>query len=102
MYAIRLAECLQRLVFNFSPRSEGANFDTPRGLFTPVDRVTRLGENSPKGRLFTIGSFSNITKVAQIFGLLFSACKSSALILTKTLFGYILGDFYKLVWSPCL
>jgi hypothetical protein len=40
--------------------NEGVNI-TPRGL----------GENSPKGWLFTMDSFSKITKVIQIFGLLF-------------------------------
>jgi hypothetical protein len=32
-------------------------------------RVTRLGEFSPNGRLFTIGRFSKMTEVAPDFGL---------------------------------
>jgi hypothetical protein len=38
-------------------------------------RVTRLGEFSPLGRLFTLCSFLKITKVAQILGLPFSTVK---------------------------
>jgi hypothetical protein len=33
--------------------------------------VTRLGEFSPIGWLFTLGSFTKITELAQISGLLF-------------------------------
>jgi hypothetical protein len=33
-----------------------------------IIRVTRLGEFSPIGRLFTIGRFSKITEVAKDFG----------------------------------
>jgi hypothetical protein len=36
-------------------------------------RVTRLGEFSPNGRLFTLGSGLKITEVGQISGLLFAA-----------------------------
>jgi hypothetical protein len=36
-----------------------------------LNRVTRLGEFSPLGQLFTLSSFSKITEVAQTFGLLF-------------------------------
>jgi hypothetical protein len=32
--------------------------------------VTRSGEFSPNGRFFTMGSFTQITKVAQSFGIL--------------------------------
>jgi hypothetical protein len=38
-------------------------------------RVTRLGEFSPIGRLFSWGKFSKITKRAQIFGIHFSKLK---------------------------
>jgi hypothetical protein len=55
--------------------------------------VTRLGEFSPKGRLFTLGNFF-ITEVAHIFVLLFPYVGTRfVLILTKNVLGYILGDF---------
>jgi hypothetical protein len=38
-------------------------------------RVTRLGEFSPNGRLFTLDNFSKITKVIQIFVPLFPKYK---------------------------
>jgi hypothetical protein len=38
-------------------------------------RVTRLGDFSPIGRLFTLGLFTKITKVAQMFGLIFTTAK---------------------------
>jgi hypothetical protein len=38
-------------------------------------RVTRLGEYSPLERLFTLGSFSKITKVARILEYFFSGKK---------------------------
>jgi hypothetical protein len=42
-------------------------------LFTAVkNRVTRLGEFSPIGQLFTLDTFKKILDVSQIFGLLFS------------------------------
>jgi hypothetical protein len=34
-------------------------------------RVTRLGEFSPFGSLFTLGSFEKLTELAPIIGLLF-------------------------------
>jgi hypothetical protein len=52
-----------------------------------------LGEISPNGRSFTLGTFKNITEVAQNFGLLFFFSIDYALILTKNWFGYDLGDF---------
>jgi hypothetical protein len=45
-------------------------------------RLTRLGESSPIGRLFTLGSFSKITEVAHIFCYFFQST-NHALILTK-------------------
>jgi hypothetical protein len=47
--------------------------------------VTRLGDFSPLGRLFTLGSFLKRTEVAKLFGLLFKR----SLIL-----GHILGYFF--------
>jgi hypothetical protein len=37
--------------------------------------ATRLGEFSPIGQLFTLGSFLNMTKVAKVLGQLFSTLK---------------------------
>jgi hypothetical protein len=49
-----------------------------------MNRVTRLGEFSPNGWLFTLGCFLKISEVAHIFGFLFSTVKVIyALILTK-------------------
>jgi hypothetical protein len=39
------------------------------------NRVTRLGEFSPIGWLFLLGSYLRITEVAHIFGLLYSSVK---------------------------
>jgi hypothetical protein len=49
-----------------------------------------LDEFLPIGRLFTLGNFLKITKVANIFGLPFST-----LIWAKNGLGYALGDFFK-------
>jgi hypothetical protein len=38
-------------------------------------RMARLGEFSPMGQLFTLGSFEKITETAQIIWLLFSTGK---------------------------
>jgi hypothetical protein len=51
-----------------------------------------LGEFSPNGRYFTLGSFIKIAEVDQNFWLLFSQVLVFALILTKNGVGYILGD----------
>jgi hypothetical protein len=48
-----------------------------------MSRVTRLGEFSPDGRPFTLGSFIKITKVAQNIELLFSLSLDYVLIMTK-------------------
>jgi hypothetical protein len=53
-------------------------------------RVTRLGEYY----CFIWAVLKN-TKVAQMFGLLFSAVYICVLILTKKGLGYILGNFFK-------
>jgi hypothetical protein len=51
-------------------------------------RVTRLGE--PIGRLFTLGSYSKMAKVAHIFGLLFSSVMVIRyIILTKNGLGNV-------------
>jgi hypothetical protein len=67
-----------------------------------VCRVTRLGQVSPIGRLFTLGSYFFIADVhsPQIWSTFFHG-KGEALILTKNVLGYILGEFFqKLNWSP--
>jgi hypothetical protein len=56
--------------------------------------VTRLGEFSPIGRLFTLGSILLITEVAQIFVLPFSKLKNCVLILAKNGLGYSLGNSF--------
>jgi hypothetical protein len=55
-------------------------------IITEVDRVTRLGEFSHFGRLFTLGCFLIIN-----FGALFP--KKCRINLVKKVLGYILGDF---------
>jgi hypothetical protein len=57
-----------------------------------LSRVTRLGEFSLIGPLFTVGTVLKITEVEQIFGLLFPRYRN-VLILTKKCLGYILVDF---------
>jgi hypothetical protein len=58
-------------------------------------RVTRLGEFSPIGWLFTLGSFLKMTKVAQIYGLHFpNVSATCVLILRKNGLGYLLGAFF--------
>jgi hypothetical protein len=56
-------------------------------LFTFLNRVTRLGEFSPIGRLFTLGCVRKITEVAQIYGLHFFHGTIYVLILTKKWLG---------------
>jgi hypothetical protein len=53
------------------------------------NRVTRLGEFSPNGQLFTMGSLMKIIEVAQIFlRILIRGKKSYILLLTKNGFGF--------------
>jgi hypothetical protein len=49
-----------------------ATFSRGDGFGNVISRVTRLGEFLPYGRLFSLGSFLKMIKVAQIIGLLFS------------------------------
>jgi hypothetical protein len=53
--------------------------------------VTRLVEFSPIGRLFSLCSFPEITKVAHIFVLFFPTVK--IIIFAKNGLGHILGEF---------
>jgi hypothetical protein len=63
-----------------------------------MTRVTRLGirprfaQDSPNGRLFTLGSFSKMTEVARIFGLHSLAVKCSNYNIKRI--GLHLGDFF--------
>jgi hypothetical protein len=58
-----------------------------------ASRVTRLGEKSPNGRLFTLDSYLKITEVSHTFGLLYSMVKFKHNFGQKNGLGYILGDF---------
>jgi hypothetical protein len=64
-------------------------------------RVTRLGEFSPIGRLFTFCSFSEITEAARVYKLPFSTDEVKYLSLAKKCVGLHFGRFFqKLIWSP--
>jgi hypothetical protein len=66
-------------------------------------RVTRLGEFSPIGRLFSLCRFLEKYKSSPKFLSTFIHGKSFILTLPKNELGYILGDFCsKLIWSPWL
>jgi hypothetical protein len=67
--------------------------DSLKTTIAALFRVTRLGEFSPIGQLFTLGSLLKNTKVAQ-FWATFSMEKSYVFILTKIALGYTLGDFF--------
>jgi hypothetical protein len=56
-------------------------------------RVTRLGEFSPRGHLFTFGSFLKIADVAQYSAYFFHRT-NYLLILTKNGLYYIFGQFF--------
>jgi hypothetical protein len=67
--------------------------------------VTRSGEISPIGRLFSLGSFMKMTEVVRIFCSSFLHGKCVVLILTKKCFGLHLGLYFGryfqiLNWSP--
>jgi hypothetical protein len=48
-----------------------------------------LGEFSPLGRLFPLGTLPKITKVGQFFGLLFSTEQIMCIVLTKKWVGLL-------------
>jgi hypothetical protein len=83
-----------------------ANFD--KGSFFCVERlgsawirVTRLGEFSPIGQVFTRTAFLKIGEEAQAFGLLSSHGQSPCTkFWQKNRFCYILGVFHNFIWSP--
>jgi hypothetical protein len=57
-------------------------------------RVTRLGEFSPNGRLFTLGSILENCLKSPHFCASFYPGMNYVIVLTKIGLGYILGDFY--------
>jgi hypothetical protein len=65
------------------------------------DRVTRLGEFSPIGRLFTLGSVLKSTEEAQFIWRLFLHQKIR-ICFDKKWDGLNFGRFFhKHIWSPC-
>jgi hypothetical protein len=61
-----------------------------------TDRVTRWGEFSPIGWLFTLGIFLKITELCSpYFWATFSRSWGYALILAKNCFGFVLSYFLK-------
>jgi hypothetical protein len=61
--------------------------------------VTRLGEFSPIGSLFTLVIFL-ITKIVRIFGHFFYGY-GYAVTLTKICWATFWAIFHKPIWSPC-
>jgi hypothetical protein len=62
-------------------------------------RVTRLGEFSPVGRLFSLGTCLEITEIVQFLGLLFPKL---CINFDKGV-GLHFGQFFrKLIWSPSM
>jgi hypothetical protein len=57
-------------------------------------RVTKLGEFSPNGNLFTVGCMMKMIEVALILGALFPHRTRNELVLAKNGLGYILSDFF--------
>jgi hypothetical protein len=110
----------QSYIFNFPRRfcntltsiyrMAGGNMSTAKhtwGFFSTYicrveNRVTRLGEFSLTGRLFTLGSFQKMAEVAQIFRLLYFTVKVMHLFWQKWIRLYIGLFFHKLIWSPWL
>jgi hypothetical protein len=66
-----------------------------------VISVTRLGDFSPIGQMFTMGSFFNYKSSPKIFVAFFPHRKSNGLILPKTGWAAYWATFYKPIWSPC-
>jgi hypothetical protein len=68
-------------------------------------RVTRLGEFSPNGRLFTLGSFFNNYINSPQFWATFSNVYQDYICINfdKNWVGLHFGSFFqKLIWSHCL
>jgi hypothetical protein len=63
------------------------------GLFCVTARVTRFGEFSPIGQLFSLGVFFNWTE--EVFWLRFVQSKNYVFSLMKNGLGYTLGGFFK-------
>jgi hypothetical protein len=67
-----------------------------------LSRVTRLGELSPVGPLFTSDSFLKNREVSIILLADFFYGQSYEFILPKNRLGYVLGDFFhEPIGSPC-
>jgi hypothetical protein len=63
-------------------------------------RVTRLGNFSPVGRLFTLRTFLKIAEVAHMFGLFFPTVKFIYVLIFQTMELAIFWAFlHKLIWS---
>jgi hypothetical protein len=76
--------------------------DNYPSAMTHPSRGTRLGEFSPIGRLFSLGSFKKVhTEGAQIFGANFFHGNCYELLVTKGGCGYKLGYILHLIRSPC-
>jgi hypothetical protein len=58
------------------------------------NRGTRLGEISPTGRLFSLGSFMKMTEVVRIFCSSFLHGKCVVLILTKMFWATFWATFW--------
>jgi hypothetical protein len=62
--------------------------------------VTRLGENSPNGWLFALGSLMKILQKYKFLGNFLPRVRLN-INFDKNVLCYILGDiFHKLIWSP--
>jgi hypothetical protein len=82
-------------IFFYSPQSVAKmwtrKFNSPSATRHKA-RVARMGEFSPFGRLFTLGSvFENYRSSPKFW----ATCFYGTRFLTKKWFGYILGDFSK-------
>jgi hypothetical protein len=75
---------------------------TTRGpVFNATGRVTRLGDFSLFGQLFTLGCFLKLRKVAKIIGLLLPQYMLFITFDTMGWVGLHFGRFFlKLIWSP--
>jgi hypothetical protein len=91
------------VVFATASGSEDRRFESRRGMLKVLGvnvtmllfttRVTRLGEFSPIGRLFNLGSFENFRSRAKFLGYFFLITRY-VLILAKQGLDCTLGDFF--------
>jgi hypothetical protein len=60
-----------------------------------------LGEFSPNGRFFALGSYLKMTKIAHILGAsLFHGEGYALILMKKCIRPHFLRFFHKLIWSP--